>query len=61
MIIVKSKNNVPIRLTKERWHHITLRHPELDSQKERILATIMEPDLIQRGDFGELIAIKYYK
>lgn len=61
MIIVKSKNNVSLRLTKERWNHIVLRHPELDGQKDRVLETVTEPDLIQQGDFGELIAIRFYE
>ena len=61
MIIVKSKNNVSSRLTKERWNHIVLRHPELDGQKEQVLETVTEPDLIQQGDFGEFIAIKFYE
>ncbi len=61
MIIIKSKNNIPIRLTKERWCHIISRHLELIEQKERILETIAEPEIIQEGDFGELIAIKFYK
>ncbi len=61
MIVVKSKNNVSLRLTKERWNHIVLRHPELDGQKDRVLETVTEPDLIQQGDFGELIAIRFYE
>lgn len=31
------------------------------SQKDRILETVTSPDLIQQGDFGELIAIKFYE
>lgn len=46
MIIVKSKNNVSLRLTKERWNHIVLRHPELDGQKDRVMETVTEPDLL---------------
>ena len=61
MIIIKSKNNIPLRLTKERWHHIIMRHPELDGQKEQVLETITEQDMIQQGDFGELIAIRFYE
>lgn len=61
MIIVKSKNNVSLRLTKERWNHIILRHPEMNSQRDLVLETVTEPDLIQQGDFGELIAIRFYK
>jgi len=33
----------------------------MDGQKERVLETVTEPDLIQQGDFGELIAIKFYE
>ncbi len=61
MIIVKSRNNIPIRLTTERWKHITTRHPEMDGQKEHVLETLTDPDLIQEGDFGELIAMRHYE
>ncbi|MFN3740098.1 MAG: hypothetical protein ACK4TF_05425 [Thermodesulfovibrionales bacterium] len=61
MIIVKSKNNIPIRLTKERWEHIIQRHPEMNGQSDRVLETLSEPEIIQEGDFGELIAIRYYE
>ena len=61
MIIVKSKNKIPLRLTKERWNHIVLRHPEMGGQKEHVLGTATDPDLIQQGDFGELIAVKFYE
>ena len=49
MIIVKSKNNISLRLTQERWNHIILMHPELDTQKERVLETVTDPDMIQQG------------
>jgi hypothetical protein len=61
LLIIQSKNNVPIRLTIERWDHIILRHPELKGQKEFVMQTIADPDLIQQGDFGELIAMKFYE
>ncbi|MBF0345965.1 MAG: hypothetical protein HQL06_17275 [Nitrospirae bacterium] len=60
MIIVKSKNNISLRLTKERWEHIILRHPELEGHKDQVIEAVLCPYLIQEGDFGELIAIKYY-
>ncbi|MFQ5433097.1 MAG: hypothetical protein ACE5EN_11410, partial [Nitrospinota bacterium] len=60
MIIVKSRNNVPIRLTVERWNHITKRHPEMIGQKERVLETITKPDMIQKGDYGEFLSVRYY-
>lgn len=61
MIIVKSKNNIPIRLTFERWNHIIMQHPEMEGQKERVLETTSEPQFIQQGDFGELIAVRFYE
>lgn len=61
MILVKSKNNVPIRLTVERWSHIVKRHPEMEGQKERVLETITYPGMIQEGDFGEFLALRHYE
>lgn len=60
MLIVRSRNEVPVRLTDERWQHIVRRHPEMGDQRERILETVAEPDLIQQGDFGELLAVRHY-
>ncbi len=48
MIIVYSKNDVAIRLTKERWNHIVNRHPELFDQKEKVLQTITNPIAIYK-------------
>lgn len=61
MIVVKSKNKIPIRLTTERWQHIIHRHPEMEDEKERVLETITNPQLTQEGDFGELIALRFYE
>ena len=60
MLIVRSRNGVPVRLTDERWRHVVSRHPEMESQRERTLETLAEPDMIQQGDFGELLAIRLY-
>ena len=60
MLIVRSQNGVPVRLTEERWQHIVRRHPEMSQQRKRILETLSEPDIIQKGDFGELLAIRFY-
>ena len=60
MFIVYSLNGVPIRLTEERWQHIIRRHPEMDNQRERVIETLVEPDMIQQGDFGELLAVRLY-
>jgi len=60
MLIVHSHSGVPVRLTEERWQHIVRRHPEMYDQRERVLETVTEPDMIQQGDFGELLAIRFY-
>ena len=60
MIVTFSKNVVPIRITQERWEHIVRRHPEIRGQKERVIKTISNPEMIQEGDFGELLAIRFY-
>ena len=46
MIVVLSKNRVPIRLSSERWGHIERRHPEMNKQKDMILETVSDPDFI---------------
>ena len=60
MLMVHSVDGVLIRLTEERWQHIIRRHPEMNSQHEQVLETLVEPDLIQEGDAGELLAIRFY-
>ena len=55
-----SVNNVPIRLSKERFEHISSRHPEMKDSVSDILETINNPDLIQMGDAGTLLAIKKF-
>jgi len=32
----------------------------MDGQRQRVLETLTEPDLIQQGDFGELLAVRFY-
>jgi hypothetical protein len=60
MLIVLSRNRIPVRLTEERWQHIVQRHPEMLNQMSRVLETIEEPEMIQQGDFGELLAVRFY-
>jgi len=60
MLIVRSRNGVAVHLTDERWRHVMSRHPEMKGQRERVLEALAEPDMIQRGDFGELLAIRLY-
>ena len=52
-----SKNNVLIRLTDERWYHITTGHPEMADCFYEILETIENPVIIYKGNFDEQIAV----
>ncbi len=56
--IVTSKNGVAIRLTDERWSHITEEHAELAGFKREVLETITQPERILAGGAGELLALK---
>ncbi|HUX97965.1 MAG TPA: hypothetical protein VMV49_00280 [Candidatus Deferrimicrobium sp.] len=55
---VKSKNDVLIRLPKERWFHITEEHSEMAGYYYEVLETIKDPEIIYEGKDEELIAIK---
>ena len=52
-----SKNGIPIRLTNERWLHITTGHPEVAGLYFEILETIENPMCIYAGNYDELIAV----
>lgn len=60
MAPVRSIGGVPIRLTEEQWQHIVAGHPEMANERDRVLQTIEAPDLVQAGDFGELLAIRHW-
>lgn len=53
-----SVNKHNIRLTDERWQHISNNHPEMNDYKMSILQTISEPDAIYYCKYNELIAMK---
>jgi hypothetical protein len=55
---VYSKNGVPIRLTDERWAHITEEHCELAGLRSEIMETVATPAEIFAGNQGELLAIR---
>jgi hypothetical protein len=59
--IVNSKNNVPIRLTEERWQHIINRHPEMKDSREKLLKTVLNPEIILQGDKDTKQAAKFYE
>lgn len=55
---VISKNGVTIRLTDERWAHITEEHCELAGLRSEVLETVLQPERILLGGDGELIAVR---
>ena len=59
MIVAFSVNGVSIRLTEERLDHIQRNHPKI-RDKDKILETISNPDLVQKGDMGSFLAIKKF-
>ena len=61
MEIVISKNDVPIRLTEERWVHIVENHDDLAGYYYDILGIIEAPDYIIKGYKDALIALKKKK
>ena len=55
---VVSKNGVVIRLTDERWAHITEEHCELAGLRSEVLETVLLPERILGGGGRELIAVQ---
>ena len=53
-----SVNDVPIRLTYERWFHIIENHDDLASYYFEVLEVVEKPEFIIRGNKGTLKAAK---
>jgi len=60
MDIVSFKNGVSIRLTEERWFHITENHDDLAGHYDDVLYAIEDPDYIMEGYKKALIALKKF-
>ena len=58
---VKSKNGVPIRLTEERWNHITTSHTDMKDNQKLLLETVQGPDMILCGVQDDIRAVKFFK
>ena len=58
MDVVYSVNNVPIRLTYERWYHIVENHDDLASRFYDVLETVENPEFVMRGNGGSLKAVR---
>jgi hypothetical protein len=55
---IVSKGGIAIRLTDERWAHITEEHCELAGLRSDVVETVSHPDRILLGGDGELIAVR---
>jgi hypothetical protein len=55
---VIAKSGVVIRLTDERWAHITEEHCELAGLRSTVLETVSHPDRVLLGGDGELMAVR---
>ena len=53
-----SKHGVSIRLTDERWSHITEEHCELAGLRSEVLEAVAQPERILLGGDGEHLAIR---
>lgn len=55
---ILSKNGVTIRLTDERWAHVTEEHCELAGMRLEVLEAVADPSHIFSGNQGELLAVR---
>lgn len=55
---IVSKGEIGIRLTDERWAHITEEHGELAGMRAAVCETVSSPDRVLLGGDGELLAVR---
>lgn len=55
---IVSKGGISVRLTDERWVHITDEHGELAGLRGTVLETVSSPDRVLLGGDGELMAVR---
>lgn len=58
MNIAYSVNSIPIRLTYERWYHITENHDDLAGYFYEVLETVEKPEFVIKGNKGTLKATR---
>lgn len=56
--ITYSVDNIPIRLTNERWTHIVENHDDMAGYYFDVLETVSNPTWVLKGDEDELWAVK---
>lgn len=61
MNIAYSLNNIPIRLTDERWRHIVENHEDIAGYYDAVLQTVEDADYIIKGYGEALIALQEVK
>jgi len=61
MNIAYSFNNIPIRLTDERWRHIVENHEDIAGYYDAVLQTVEDADYIIKGYGEALIALQKIK
>jgi hypothetical protein len=59
-LVILTWDGRAIRFTDERWDHVVQRHALLHGQRDRLIETGRFPDLVRRGDGGEVLAIRRY-
>ncbi len=57
-LMARSVSGVSIRLTAERWNHISKRHPEVAKLQSSVLAAIRRPQAVYEGNAGSLLAVR---
>jgi hypothetical protein len=55
--VAYSVNEVPVRLTEERWEHIVSNKPYMQAYYEKVLDAIERPTWILREYAGALVAV----
>ena len=55
-----SINNIPIRLTEERWKHISQNHDDMIGYYTDVLETVQDPEFILLSYNKSLCAIRHY-
>ncbi|MDW7679396.1 MAG: hypothetical protein SCK70_02460 [bacterium] len=61
MNIAYSLNNIPIRLTDERWRHIVENHEDIAGYYDAVLQTVEDADYVIKGYGEALIALQEIK
>lgn len=56
--IAYSVNNVPIRLTDERWTHIVENHDDMAGYYDTVLQTVEDADFVIKGYGDAFIALR---